>query len=206
MARPSLTEQEIADFREKLCEIAARRFAEEGFAGVSLRGLAQELGCSPTTPYRYFENKEEIFAVVRARAFEKLAEYAAPFLELRGEPLGQLEELGFAYLRFAREEPDAYRIAFELHQPDASRYPELRRSQENAWQAIRIVVQRAIEAGAIEGELDVVSHVFWAGMHGLASLDLAGQLQSAPGKKLEKAMVQTMLRGVFPAEKGVGDD
>ena len=49
----------------RTCRVATRRFAEEGFAGVTLRGLASDLGCSPMTPYRYFENKEEIFHSVR---------------------------------------------------------------------------------------------------------------------------------------------
>ncbi len=207
MARPALTDEAISSFREKLCTVATRRFAEFGYAGVSLRGLALELGCSPTTPYRYFRGVDEIFAAVRARAFDRLAEYAAPFLEKEGDPLAQIEGLGFAYLRFAREEPHAYRIAFELDQPSAKDYPELQKSRENAWKAIRSVVGRAIQAGVLEGNVNVVSHIFWAGMHGLVALDLAGQLQSMRLEKLEKPMVRAMLRSALSTKdpfRGVG--
>ena len=74
MARPALRQHEIDRFRERLCQVATRRFAKQGYAGVSLRGLAGELGCSATTPYRYFRDKDEIFAAVRARAFARLAD------------------------------------------------------------------------------------------------------------------------------------
>ncbi len=52
--RAALQPQEVEDFRERLCRVATRRFAEHGHAGVSLRQLAVELGCSPMTPYRDF--------------------------------------------------------------------------------------------------------------------------------------------------------
>jgi AcrR family transcriptional regulator len=199
MARPALTDDEIAGFRERLCEVATRRFAELGYAGVSLRSLALELGCSATTPYRYFRDKDEIFAAVRARAFDRLAAYAAPCLDEDGDPMAQIEDLGFAYIRFACDEPNAYRMAFELCQPAAAAFPDLLRSRQNAWQVIRQAVRRAVEAGALAGDVNVVSHVFWAGMHGLVALHLAGQLQSMPLEKLQKPMLRAMLRGALPS-------
>lgn len=201
MARPALTEHEISDFRERLCDVATRRFAELGYAGVSLRGLALELGCSPTTPYRYFRDKDEIFAAVRARAFDRLAAYGAPFTGESSDPLAQLEGLGLAYLRFARDEPHAYRMAFELDQPDADAYPELLEARRKAWQVIHRAVRRAVEAGTLGGDVNVVSHLFWAGMHGLAALHLAGQLESLSLDELQQPMVRAMLRGALPSPR-----
>jgi len=64
-----LSEDEIQDFRTSLCEVAERLFADCGYEGVTLRAIAAELGCSPMTPYRYFDNKEAIFTAVRMAAF-----------------------------------------------------------------------------------------------------------------------------------------
>jgi len=47
-----LTEQDIADFRAELCKVATERFARHGYEGVTMRQLAEALGCSPKTPYR----------------------------------------------------------------------------------------------------------------------------------------------------------
>ncbi|MCP4035321.1 MAG: TetR/AcrR family transcriptional regulator [bacterium] len=207
MPRPALTSEQISDFRERLCAVATRRFAASGYSGVSMRALSLELGCSPTTPYRYFRDKDEIFAIVRARAFDRLASYTTPVISDGVGPVAQLEALGVAYIRFACLEPDAYRLAFQLDQPTAVEFPELLDSRNRAWHTIRAVVRRAIEAGDIEGDLDVVSHVFWAGIHGLVALHLAGQLKEVRLERLREPMVQTLLRGVLPAAKHLeGDD
>ena len=69
-----LTEQDIADFRAELCKVATERFARYGYEGVTMRQLAEALGCSPKTPYRYFKDKADILATVRAQAFAKFAD------------------------------------------------------------------------------------------------------------------------------------
>ena len=45
-----------------------------GLEAVTMRQLAAELGVSPMTPYRYFGDKDDILAAVRARAFDRHAE------------------------------------------------------------------------------------------------------------------------------------
>ena len=69
-----LTDKDIADFRAELCKVATERFARHGYEGVTMRQLAEALGCSPKTPYRYFKDKADILATVRAEAFGKFAD------------------------------------------------------------------------------------------------------------------------------------
>jgi len=53
-------------------------FAEHGPEAVTMRQLAAELGCSPMTPYRYFRDKDEILAAVRASAFDRFSDALEP--------------------------------------------------------------------------------------------------------------------------------
>src|ERR1700761_7484658 len=69
-----LSDTDVADFRERLCEAAERLFAERGPDAVTMRQLAAELGVSPMTPYRYFEDKDDILAAVRTNGFNQFAE------------------------------------------------------------------------------------------------------------------------------------
>ena len=176
MARPSLRPDEIESFRERLCDAAMETFADEGYEAVTLRGLAEKLGCSHATPYRYFADKQEIFAAVCALGFDRFAdalERAARGVE---DPEQRLRALGRAYFRFATTEPHAYRIMFELREPESAAHARYKVKEIRSWQALYQAVELAVQAGVLAGEPDLVAHQMWAGLHGVVSLHLAGKL------------------------------
>src|SRR5271170_8001574 len=109
----TLTESELADFRERLCDAAARLFATRGPEGFTLRELAAEVGVSPMTPYRYFKDKDDILAAVRARAFENFAAALEAALAQPGEPAERGAAVASAYMRYAIEKPQCYRLMFD---------------------------------------------------------------------------------------------
>src|SRR5215471_4903820 len=106
MARPALSEAEIAAFRKKAIRVATRLFARDGYAAVTLRAIAEGLGTSHMAPYRYFENKAEIFAMVRADAFHRFAGEQEEAFASSEDPLARLVSMRAAYVRFALEHPD----------------------------------------------------------------------------------------------------
>ncbi len=205
MPRKRLSQDEIEAFREALCNVATRRFAERGYAGVTLRGLASELGCSPTTPYRYFRDKRDIFAAVQARAFARLADASEAAAESCADPIERLRTVGTAYLEFALREPQAYHIVFELAQPDPSDHPELAKQRQRAWQVLHGTVDAALCAGRLRGELETLSHICWAGLHGLATLHLAGQLRTLSLAELVEPMMETLLHGASSEPRAEGE-
>jgi AcrR family transcriptional regulator len=177
----NLSAAEVDAFRTRLCAVAQHRFATEGRDGVSMRQLADALGCSPMTPYRYFRNKDEILAAVRTAAFERFA--AA--LERGGrKACGDLgakaRAVGEAYIRFALSEPEAYRLMFDLSQPHPDRYPELVRATARARRLMSASLEKLVEAGIFAGDPQLLGYVFWATMHGLIVLHLAGKLPAKP--------------------------
>jgi AcrR family transcriptional regulator len=188
--RAALTDGEIDAFRERICSTASRLFAEEGYDAVTMRAIAAEIGCSPMTPYRYFDGKDEIFALVRASAFRRFAEHQEQAIAHIGAPRTKLRALGSAYLEFARTDRDAYRLMFALHQDTGADHPDLLREGMRAWMPMRGAVAEAIDAGVLAGDADTVAHVFWAAVHGLVSLELAGKLNL--GRDLD-ALVDPML-------------
>jgi AcrR family transcriptional regulator len=176
VARAFLSVEEVGAFRGKAVAAATRLFAERGYRGVTLRSLAKELGVSPMTPYRYFENKEELFAMVRTEAFRRFADAQRDAVAGIEGPEDALRMLGRAYVSFALDEPDAYHIMFELLQAPAGTYPELEAEQARAFSYLHAAVQASVEAGLLEGESLRRAHYLWAQIHGLVSLHLAGKL------------------------------
>src|ERR1700743_2680178 len=120
-----LTQTDVADFRERLCEAATRLFDTKGRDGFTMRELASELGVSAMTPYRYFKDKDDILAAVRARAFNRFAVALENAFRSEGPAAAKANAVYGAYVGFAFGEPAAYRLMFDLSQPDEALYPEL---------------------------------------------------------------------------------
>ena len=171
-----LTEDDVSDFRDRLCAVAERLFAELGPQGVGIRRLAAELGVSPMTPYRYFKDKDDILAAVRASGFDRFSDALEAALQSAGDPLGQAAAVGDAYFRFALDHASAYKLMFDLDQPTEAEHPDLVRATGRAKQTMTGYIRRLVEAGVLEGDIDLIAHVFWASIHGLVVLHLAGKL------------------------------
>jgi AcrR family transcriptional regulator len=183
MPRAALRPDDIAAFRRRATDAATRLFAEHGYDGVTMRALAAELGCSPMTPYRYLAGKEELFALVRAEAFRRFADRQERAAAGAADPIERLLRLKKAYIRFAVEQPDAYRIMFELRQPSARKYGELAAQSKRGFSYLHAAVVDAVAAGHFRGDPLTIAHLLWANTHGLVSLHLAGKL--AMGRTLD---------------------
>lgn len=199
MPRAALSPVDVERFRESICEVATRLFAEHGYAGVTLRAIATALECSPMTPYRYFRDKAEIFEAVRRAAFTRFADCQSQAVAEQGDPIVALNRLARAYVDFALREPYAYRIMFELDPRAEVDQTEPRGEERRAWQVMRSVVGDAVESGALVGDPDTLAHLLWSGVHGLAALHLAGKLEL--GRTLDDLLepfMQLALKGASP--------
>jgi AcrR family transcriptional regulator len=187
MPRAALHPDDVAAFRQKLADAAIHLFADLGYDGVTMRAVAAALDVSAMTPYRYVAGKEELFALVRAEAFRRFADRLEQGIERATDAVDRLKRLKRAYVKFALDEPDAYRIMFELRPPEekaARELPELQRESRRAFGCLQRCVQLAVDSGDLEGDPLTLAHLLWAGTHGLVSLHLAGRLQQ--GRTLEQ--------------------
>ncbi len=176
-----LTEQDIADFRAGLCRVATERFARFGYEGVTMRQLAEALGCSPKTPYRYFKDKADILATVRAQAFAKFADaLEAATTTGSDEPIDRARRVGEAYLAFALANPNDYRIMFDINAPIDDSHPELERQAQRAARFITDQSEHLAKAGLIAVDPTLFGWSMWAAAHGLVMLQQAGMLEHAP--------------------------
>ena len=176
----NLSPVEVADFRRRLCALAERMFAERGPQGVTMRELARELGVSAMTPYRYFKDKDSILAAVRAAAFDDFAAALEQAALIRGNAAERADAVGRAYLDFAFSRPAAYRLMFDLSQPDDARFPELERAGARARRTMTGYMEALVAGGFLAGDPETLGQIFWATVHGLVMLQLAGKLHPKP--------------------------
>src|SRR5271155_4853023 len=174
----SLPPADIADFRERLCDAAERLFAEHGVEAVTIRQLAEAIGVSPMTPYRYFKDKDAILAAARARAFDRHAEALEQAYEAtRGaDPVSRANAIGAAYVRFALDNPEAYKLMFDIQQPNAWDYADLRRAGERSRATMTAHLRDLVATGVLKGDPDLIGHLYWSAIHGPLMLHFSGLL------------------------------
>lgn len=185
MVRKKLSHEEVETFRARSVQAAEVLFARGGIAAVTMRNLANELGCSATMPYSYFDNHEALISALRCAVFARFADSQHEVAEKPGSPHEKLARIGRAYVHFAREHPNAYKLMFSLEPPEV-RHPELERETKRSFAPLLSAMNEAVKAGDAQGPASIAAHLFWAQLHGLVSLQLAKKLNF--GTSLEKLL------------------
>lgn len=193
----ALSPEEVAAFRHRLCEAAERLFAERGIEAVTMRELAQALGVSPMTPYRYFRDKDAILAAVRAAAFVRFSVALETAMIEPCDPVTRSKRAGQAYIDFALSEPQAYRLMFDVSHATQGEYPELLTALDRGRRTMTVHIRALIDAGLLQGDPDLVGHMFWSMLHGMIMLQINGKLApEIDPLALRRLALSTMLRGL----------
>jgi AcrR family transcriptional regulator len=194
--RNALTDVELHAFREQICKVATQIFAEKGAREVTMRAIAAEMRCSPMKLYHYFENKEAIFDQIRRTTYRSLTETAARAVNGITDPAASLAAFGEVYIGFALENPDVYRILFEVPQSKSSTASEISEDERKGWEQLCGLLKQAIDAGFLSGDPTTLAHMFWAAVHGLLSLHLADKLRYGESLQgLVRPMINTLIAG-----------
>lgn len=198
-------EREKAEVRTKILDAARDLFAREGYEAVTMRRIARAIEYSPTAIYLHFADKESL---VRTLCDEDFGALAKAFARIAREkdPLERLRRIGSAYIEFAMEHPNAYRLMFMTPKPVRPTPEELARTrepEEDAYAFLRATVAAAMDAGLLLEELkdaDLVAQALWAGVHGVASLHIAmaqdGFLELKPAKRTGQLVIESHLAGM----------
>jgi AcrR family transcriptional regulator len=182
--------------RERICLAAAKLFVEGGPDGFSMRSLATEVGCSPMAVYRYFPTKDALLAALRTAALDRLS---VALESVTKENRHKARDVGDAYIRFALESPESYKLIFDVAQPDESQFPDLIEAGRRAHWNRNQYVRELVASGAIEGDPEVIGFVFWATMHGLIMLMLAKRIPNEPSfETIRKTALGALMRGFRP--------
>jgi AcrR family transcriptional regulator len=193
-----LSEADVADFRDRLCDAAERLFAEHGPDAVTMRQLAAELGVSPMTPYRYFRDKEDILAAVRTNGFNRFAQALETARASSSEARARGAAVGEAYLDFAFAHPHTYKLMFDLNQPHETDYPELVEAARRARETMSGYVKDLTAAGVLAGDPEDIGQMFWAATHGAVVLEMAGKLPPGRARALHDLLGPVFRKGLRP--------
>lgn len=184
----TLSPADVEAFQTRLCDVAEKLFAAHGPDGVTLREMADALGVSSMTPYRYFRDKDAILAAVRMRAFNRFAE------AMESDRAQPQSRGGNAYLDFALANPASYRLMFDVSQPTFANYPDLVKAMDRARLTMSDGLRDLAAQGRFKGDVELAGYVYWSAMHGAVMLELAGLLDGSKldARKIAKPAVDAL--------------
>ena len=175
------------DLRNALLGAALDIAAEEGLDGLSLRAVAARAGVSHAAPAHHFPTLKHLMTALAALAFERFRATMQDEIDLAPRTAkGGLAGAGDGYVRFAREQPQLFRLMFSptrLDWTDAG----LRAAGQAAYGTLAAVCAPVAEARGETGpqarrRLELL---VWSCVHGYAQLLLAGQLGGPDGAVAE---------------------
>ena len=110
-------EREKIEKRLLILEAAKQIFIEEGFEKASISAISDRIEYSPATIYIYFKDKNELLFAIHELGFEKLLAEMSSAIEGIEDPIEQLRKRGYAYVKFAFENPEMYDLMFIQNAP-----------------------------------------------------------------------------------------
>lgn len=183
MARTKRPEWQVEERRQKIFQAALELFDQEGFQQVSMRKIAQQVHCSPTSIYNYYANKDSLYLDILKRGFEILYDLLAQ-QPPEENPLLILRRFTQTFLWFSQEYPHYYDLMFSWPVPKYLDYVGTN-LQNKAWEektialrSLRLlqdVITQGIKLGLFRPSLDAAAQArFLFGLcHGIIALHRA---------------------------------
>ena len=180
----------------KILDAARDEFGERGFSESTIVGITQRAGVALGTFYTYFDSKEAVFQELVRDMSAQVRDHVAPVMKDASDALDAERRALEAFLRFAREHRQVYRIIDEAEFVDPAGFREHYETTASRI-AARLVAGR--KAGQIskqvsDEDIDVLAwaimgaNVFLGLKYSVWSSADAGRVAEAASRLLRKGL------------------
>lgn len=186
------------NLRRALLDETLATIRREGVEGVTLREIGARLGVSRTALYRHFADKGALISAVAAEGFRTLRERTAAAWAGGNGGIAAFEAMGFAYVRFAVENPTHFRVMFSRHIDRAPADPALATEGRGAFMVLVDAVAELQRNGTLyPDDTELMARHIWAVVHGVANLAVDGRLPEPDGiEQLTRYSIKRLLLGI----------
>ncbi|WP_328389199.1 TetR/AcrR family transcriptional regulator [Streptomyces sp. NBC_00400] len=176
--------------RERLILATARELAEQqGWDAVTTRRLAERIEYSQPVLYSHFHGKREIIGAVALEGAAEMAAAVRAAATSANSPRERVAALARAYLDFAERNPAVYDAMFQLDGGLAFADEDTPEPLKDAFAALLENLGEVAGDGVHPG---LFTEVFWASLHGLATLTRAGRLPPEDTERRTELLVDRL--------------
>ncbi len=198
MAEASTT---TAPLRALILDAARDLLFESGYAGITMRKVADQIGYSATSIYLHFRDKDDLLHALIDDGMTRLSQAIGEAYNEDGTPLERLRGMCGAYVRFGLENPAYYEVMFSLHPRHMQRYPaeKYRAARRNIDLFVDILRAANPHNRMSVSQAQTRASVVWASLHGTVTLVLAQRIDARldPDSFVSAALEHT-LHGLLP--------
>ena len=175
------------DLKNALIKAGVEILAKDGVSGLSLRKVAGRAGVSHAAPYSHFVDKQALIAAISTEGFRQLYErISAVAKEYETKPSRQLAEVAWAYVQFALDDPDRFKVMFSAVLEKEKEYPEFVEESQRNFELVKMIVEANQASGMLRsGPSDLVALSAWGIVHGFVMLLLEGQISHTILERIE---------------------
>lgn len=167
--------------RKVIAHAASELFAARGITASSMDDIAKAAGYSKATLYVYFENKEEIVAVLVMESMKKLYSYIASALdqpENKKESAQQYKQICQGLLQYQKEFPLYFEMVLDKidmqsnHQECLPEEKETYQIGEKINGKLAAFLQNGIDAGEFKADIKILPTIFtfWGMLSGFIQM------------------------------------
>lgn len=163
--------------RAAIIEAALRKFSEKSFIGATTAEIAVEAGVSEKTIFDLFGNKKTLYLAVRDSIRNSIVQTVIPRLPLGAGAPNLLRTLGRLSLDEFRKHRDELTVTF--HAITAINDPEIRKSNQEAFLGIHLLVRNILAEGRKSGlvneklDLEQFAWTFMMALYSIAFVEVA---------------------------------
>ncbi|WP_424216826.1 TetR/AcrR family transcriptional regulator (plasmid) [Streptomyces sp. BI20] len=186
------------NLRTALLARAEAVLADTGVDGLSLRGLARDLGVSHAAPSRHFRDRQALLDALAVSGFTRLNARLTTAAEGPGPVPARLAALGRAYVEFAVGHAPLLALMFTAKRAEGSP-EELRALGHHCLEVAAGLIARAqAEGGVRAGDPERLAQVAFSTVHGLAALAVGSLLDDTPLDEAVDLALDVLLAGLRP--------
>lgn len=163
--------------REMAIAAAELILVKDGFAGLSMRKVADAIGYTVGNLYLLFQNQDDLLSTINERTTDAVYAHLRDAIETTQDPAERIKQLARAYIEYARQHPHRFRMMFE-HSLPAEMEPRVTADKriQRMFELIESSLAPLLPPRAGK-QLRIAAATLWSGVHGVCMLAVTGKLK-----------------------------
>ncbi|MCD9020365.1 TetR/AcrR family transcriptional regulator [Cohnella sp. NL03-T5] len=165
-------EQRSEDTKKSILSAAGELFASKGYDSVTMREIAKEAGCSHTTIYIYFKDKEALLQQLALPPLQALRSQMDAFSIQSDKPEKILENISLTFIAFCLNNRNMYDLFFSVKSvrvDEKAPALEINQARNELFGKLTDALQACLPLEPNDDRLLTYTRIYFFTLHGIVS-------------------------------------